>query len=166
MEAKPYDDETIVAIATQIRMEARRQLYDYVHHVLRMVGIQVQDWTIRAMIGSNIIVFATTYLHNSLVATFGILPAPLIACLSLSLSAVQTHAVSVHVSVLNPLREHSRNEARRLPGLRNLIVKLINLLERKPFRLVDHCPDEEDTDQAASAPDEKYFSANVSVPRA
>jgi hypothetical protein len=79
-------------------------LFAYMHHVLRSVGMQVQDWIGRAIIDSNIIVLASTYLHNGLVATIRILDAPLITSLSLSLSlsAVQSHAASVHVNVLNP----------------------------------------------------------------
>ena len=65
--------------------------------------------------------------------------------------------------VLDILEGDGRNEARRLPGLGALAVKLVDLLEGKTLGLVDHGPDEEDADEAASAPDEEDLGTHVGV---
>lgn len=90
-----------------------------------------------------------------------VLGAPLASSLGLGIS--QAHAASINMCLLNILEGDGRNEARRLPCLGDLAVQLIDLLERKTLGLVDHCPDEEDADEAASTPDEEDLSAKVGI---
>jgi hypothetical protein len=88
---------------------------------------------------------------------------PLAASLSLGVS--QAHAASVNMGILNILERHAWNEAGRLPRLADLAVQLVDLLERQTLGLVDHGPGEEDTDEAASAPDEEDLGTEVGVAR-
>ena len=81
----------------------------------------------------------------------------------MSLSISQARTAVVNGSILDILEGDRGNEARRLPRLGNLAVKLIDLLERKTLSLVDHSPDEEDADEAASTPDEEDLGAHVGV---
>lgn len=67
------------------------------------------------------------------------------------------------MDILDVLEGDGRNEARRLPGLGDLSVKFVDLLERKTLGLVDHGPHEEDADEAACAPDEENLSTKVGV---
>lgn len=57
------------------------------------------------------------------------------------------------------------NEAGGLPGLVNLFVHLIDILEGKTLSLVDECPDEGDTDEAASTPDKEDLCLQVGIAR-
>lgn len=98
------------------------------------------------------------YLHGVLLV---VLSAPLAGRLGLGIS--QAHAAVVGVNILNILERDGGNEARGLPCLADLAVELVNLLERQTLGLVDHGPGEEDTDEAASAPDEEDLSAEVGV---
>jgi hypothetical protein len=81
------------------------------------------------------------------------------------LSLNKRHLPVVDTSVLDLLKADSRNKALGLPCLANLGVQLIDLFERKTLGFVDHSPDEEDTDEAASAPDEEDLGSDVGVAR-
>jgi hypothetical protein len=70
------------------------------------------------------------------------------------------------VHILNVLERDGRDEARGLPRLADLAVELVDLLQRQTLGLVDHSPDEEDADEAASAPDEEDLGTEVGVSRA
>jgi len=61
------------------------------------------------------------------------------------------------------LERNRRHKVSRLPSLIHFTVELINLLERKPFGLVDECPNEEDADETTAAPDEEDFGAQVCI---
>ena len=63
--------------------------------------------------------------------------------------------------VLNLLERNCGHEAMALPRLGDLGVELVDLLEREALGLVDHGPDEEDADEAASTPDEEDFGAEI-----
>lgn len=98
-----------------------------------------------------------------LVDALSVLRAPLAGSVSLNLS--KTLAAGVGVNILDVLEGHSRNEALRLPCLVDLAVELVDLLEGKSLGLVDHGPHEEDTDEAASTPDEEDLGAHVGISR-
>lgn len=87
--------------------------------------------------------------------------APLTGSISLDVSKAGAAVVGLHV--LNVLEGDGRDKARGLPGLGALAVELVDLLEGETLGLVDHAPDEEDADEAASAPDEEDLGAQVGV---
>jgi hypothetical protein len=104
-------------------------------------------------------------LNNSLlIVALSVLGAPLAGSLGLGIS--QAHASVVTVHILNVLERDGRNEARRLPRLADLAIELVDLLERETLGLIDHSPDEEDADEAASTPDEEDLSTEVGISRA
>jgi hypothetical protein len=94
-------------------------------------------------------------------SSLGVLSAPLAGSLGLHLS--QALATVVTVNVLHILEGNAGNEARRLPGLADLAVKLVDLLERQTLGLVDHSPDEEGADETESTPDEEDLGSEVGV---
>ena len=85
---------------------------------------------------------------------------------SLALSLDERHVPVINVRVLHVLEGDGRHEALRFPGLVDLGIQLVDLLERKTLGLVDHGPDEEDADEAASAPDEEDLGTQVGIARA
>lgn len=82
---------------------------------------------------------------------------------SFSLDVGQALAAVITVEILDILERYGGNESRRLPSLGYLAVQFVNLLQRKTFGLVDHSPDEEDTDETASTPDEEHLSTHIGV---
>ena len=100
-------------------------------------------------------------LNSVLLRVFVVGGAPLARSIGLDLGKASTAVVGVHV--LDILEREGRNEARGLPGLGALAVELVDLLERKSLGLVDHGPDEEDANKAASTPDEEDLSTHVGV---
>jgi hypothetical protein len=89
--------------------------------------------------------------NGFLVVTLGVLSAPLTGGLSLSISQAHTAVVNMHI--LNVLKGDGRDES----------VKLVNLLERQTLGLVDHGPDKEDADEAASAPNKENLGTKIGV---
>lgn len=74
----------------------------------------------------------------------------------------QTHVpVRRGVHVVHVLERHGRHEAARLPRLADLVVELVDLLEREALGLVDHGVDKGDADEAAAAPDEEDLGLEV-----
>jgi len=67
------------------------------------------------------------------------------------------------MELLNLLKRHRRHKPLTPPRFINLAVQLIDLLQREPLRLVYHCPDESDADEAEGAPEEEYFGAQIGV---
>jgi hypothetical protein len=82
---------------------------------------------------------------------------------SLTLDFRKRHVSSVCLNILYVLEGNTGHEAGGIPRMGNLSVKLVDLLESKALGLVDHGPDEEDADEAASAPDEEDFGSQVCV---
>lgn len=103
-------------------------------------------------------------LNDSLLGVLGVSSAPLARSISLNVSKAGAAVVGLHV--LNILEGDGGDEARGLPGLGALAIELVDLLEGETLGLVDHAPDEEDADEAASAPDEEDLCAHVGVARA
>jgi hypothetical protein len=99
-----------------------------------------------------------------LVVTLGVLSAPLAGGLSLCISQAHTAVVNMHI--LNVLEGDGRDKSRRFPRLADFAVKLVNLLKRQTLGLVDHGPDEEDADEAASTPNKEDLSTKIGVSRA
>jgi hypothetical protein len=99
--------------------------------------------------------------NSLLVVVLGVLSTPLAGSISLDISQACTAGVGIHV--LNILERDGGNETRRLPRVGALSVELVDLLEGESLGLVDHGPDEEDADEAASAPDEEDLGAHVGV---
>jgi hypothetical protein len=99
--------------------------------------------------------------NGFLVVTLGVLSAPLTGGLSLSISQAHTAVVNMHI--LNVLKGDGRDESRRFPRLADLAVKLVNLLKRQTLGLVDHGPDKEDADEAASAPNKENLGTKIGV---
>ena len=87
--------------------------------------------------------------------------APLAGSISLDVSKAGAAVIGLHI--LNVLEGDAGDEARGLPGLGALAVELVDLLEGETLGLIDHAPDEEDADEAASAPDEEDLCAHVGV---
>jgi len=78
----------------------------------------------------------------------------------------QAHVtIRPRVHIVHVLEGHSRHEAARLPRLADLVVELIDLLEREALGLVDHGVDEGDADEAAAAPDEEDLGLQVDALR-
>lgn len=90
-----------------------------------------------------------------------VLSAPLAG--SLVLGIRQAHATAVNMGVLNILERDGRNKALGLPSLVDLAVELVDLLEGKTLGFVDQGPDEKDTDEAASTPQEEDLDTHVGV---
>ena len=65
------------------------------------------------------------------------------------------------VELLNLLEANSRLEALALPCLGYLGVQLVNGFKREAFGFVDHRPDEGETNDAESSPDEEYSSVEI-----
>lgn len=99
-----------------------------------------------------------------LVEALGVLSAPLAG--SLIFNVGQRCAAVVTLNVPNILERDGGDKARRIPGLADLPVELVDLLERQALGLVDHSPDEEDADEAASTPDKEDLCAQVRIARA
>ena len=87
--------------------------------------------------------------------------APLAGSISLDVSKAGAAVIGLHI--LNVLEGDAGDEARGLPGLGALAVELVDLLEGETLGLVDHGPDEEDADEAASAPDEEDLGTHIGV---
>jgi hypothetical protein len=99
--------------------------------------------------------------NGLLIVVLIVLSAPLTARISLDISQASATVVGMHV--LNILERDRGNKARRLPCVGALAVKLVDLLEGEALGLIDHSPDEEDADKAASAPDEEDLGTHVGV---
>lgn len=65
--------------------------------------------------------------------------------------------------ILNILKANGGHEIVRLPGLGDLGVKFVDLLERQTLGLVDHKVDEGDADEAEAAPDEEDLGLQIRV---
>lgn len=102
-------------------------------------------------------------LNNGLLGVLGVSSAPLASSISLDVSKACAAVVCLHV--LDVLEGDGGDKARRLPGLAALSVELVDLLEGKTLGLVDHAPDEEDADEAASTPDEEDLGTHVGIAR-
>lgn len=81
----------------------------------------------------------------------------------LLLDLCEGEVAGVGVRLLHILEGDGRHEALRLPRVGHLGVELVHLLERETLGLVDHTPHEEDADEAAAAPNEEDFGAEVGV---
>lgn len=70
---------------------------------------------------------------------------------------------AVDAGVAHLLEADGRDEAGRAPGLGDLAVQLVDLLEREALGLVDHEPHEGGAHEAEAAPDEEHLDAQVRV---
>ena len=67
--------------------------------------------------------------------------------------------------ILHILEWNRGHKAWRAPRPVDLGVKFVNLFERQTLRLINHAPDEKNTDEAAATPDKEDFGAKVGVTR-
>ena len=85
---------------------------------------------------------------------------------SYALNLRQSHAAGLlasHTRLFNVLEVDCRHEVRGVPGMRHFAIQLVNLLKRETLGLVDHGVDEQDANEAGTAPDEEDFGAEVGV---
>lgn len=65
--------------------------------------------------------------------------------------------------ILNLSESNSRHPPNTILRNTNLTIELINLLQRKALRLIDHEVDENDADETASAPDKEDLRLEIGV---
>jgi hypothetical protein len=78
----------------------------------------------------------------------------------------KAHMSIIHICILDLLKGNRRHKAFGSPGLIDLGIKLVNLLERETLGFIDHGPHEKDAKEAAAAPDEEDFGFETGVTRA
>jgi hypothetical protein len=129
----------------------------YTHHILFYIYSYLNSTNSRSL-------YSRILDGMLLVEALGVLSAPLAG--SVVLDVGERCPAVVGTNVLNILERDAGNEAGRLPGLADLAVELIDLLERQTLGLIDHGPNEECADEAESTPDEEDLSTEIGIARA
>lgn len=93
--------------------------------------------------------------HNRIVVLDGLLAVGNV------LDLKKRHVANVSTDLGYLLKADCGNEARRLPGLGNLAIELVDLFEGQTLGLVDESPDEEEAEYTAAAPDEEDLGLEI-----